>query len=97
MRNSEDSHSMDTVMDHPFPKSTTVAEKCKRLLEVVVPEDTLAILINADPDAMASALALKRFFWRKVRQAVIYHINPIQRGDNLAFIKLLKIDQRFFS
>ncbi len=94
MRNSEDSHSMDTVMDHPFPKSTTVAEKCKRLLEVVVPEDTLAILINADPDAMASALALKRFFWRKVRQAVIYHINPIQRGDNLAFVKLLKIDQR---
>ena len=85
---------MNSLMDHPFPKSTTAAEKCKRLLEVVVPEDALAILINADPDAIAGALALKRFFWRKVRKAVIYHINPIQRADNLAFVKLLRIDQR---
>jgi nanoRNase/pAp phosphatase (c-di-AMP/oligoRNAs hydrolase) len=85
---------MNSIMNHPFPKSTTVAEKCKRLSEVVLPEDTLAILINADPDAMASAMALKRFFWRKVRKAMIYHINPIQRVDNLAFIKLLGIDQR---
>jgi nanoRNase/pAp phosphatase (c-di-AMP/oligoRNAs hydrolase) len=85
---------MNSVMDHPFPKSTTAAEKCKRLSEVVTPEDSLAILISADPDAMASALALKRFFWRRVRKAAIYHINPIQRADNLAFIKLLRIDQR---
>lgn len=85
---------MNSVMVHPFPKSTPVAEKCKRLVEVVVPEDSLAIVINADPDAMASALALKRFFWRRVRKAVIYHINPIQRADNLAFIKLLGVDQR---
>ena len=85
---------MNSVMDHPFPKSTTAAEKCKRLSEVVTPEDSLAILISADPDAMASALALKRLFWRRVRKAVIYHINPIQRADNLALIKLLRIDQR---
>jgi nanoRNase/pAp phosphatase (c-di-AMP/oligoRNAs hydrolase) len=79
-------------MDHPFPKSTTAAEKCKRLLALVHPEDAAAILIDADPDAMASALALKRLFWRKVRKATIYHINPIKRADNLAFIRLLKID-----
>ena len=84
---------MNPVMEHPFPKSISLTEKCKRLLEVVGCEDTLAILIDADPDAMASALALKRFFWRKVRKALIYHINPIQRADNLAFIRLLKIDQ----
>ena len=51
---------MNSVMEHPFPKSTPVAEKCKRLSEVVAPEDRLAILINADPDAIAAALALKR-------------------------------------
>jgi nanoRNase/pAp phosphatase (c-di-AMP/oligoRNAs hydrolase) len=85
---------MNNLMEHPFAKSTTIAEKCKRLLELVMPEDTLAILINADPDAMASALALKRFFWRRVRKAVIYHINPIQRTDNLVLVKLLRIDQR---
>ena len=81
-------------MDHPFSKSISYTEKCKRLLEVVSPEDTLAVLINADPDAMASALALKRFFWRKVKKTLIYHTNIIKRTDNLALIKLLKIDQQ---
>ncbi|MBW1860832.1 MAG: DHH family phosphoesterase [Deltaproteobacteria bacterium] len=81
-------------MDHPFSKSISCTEKCKRLLEVVSPEDTLAVLINADPDAMASALALRRLFWRKVKKTLVYHINTIKRADNLALIKLLKIDQR---
>jgi nanoRNase/pAp phosphatase (c-di-AMP/oligoRNAs hydrolase) len=45
-----------------FPKCATAGEKGRRLLEMVGPEDTLAIMINADPDAMASALALKRIF-----------------------------------
>ena len=81
-------------MDHPFTKSTSLIEKCKRLQDVVSPEDTLAILINADPDSMASALALKRFFWRRVKKASIFHINTIKRADNLALKRLLKIDQR---
>ncbi len=76
-----------------FPKSATPAEKGRRLLEVVGSEDTLAIMINADPDAMAGALALKRIFWRKAKKIAIYHLNPIQRADNLAMIKFLRIDQ----
>ena len=76
-----------------FPKSATPAEKGRRLLEMVGPDDTLAIMINADPDAMASALALKRIFWRKAKKILIYHLNPIQRADNLAMIKFLRIDQ----
>jgi nanoRNase/pAp phosphatase (c-di-AMP/oligoRNAs hydrolase) len=85
---------MSTVMDHPLPKSMSMVEKCKRLQEVVSPEDTLGILIDADPDAMASAMALKRFFWRKVRKTSIYHLNPIKRADNLAFIRLVKVAQK---
>jgi len=85
---------MNAIMEHPFPKSTASIEKCKRLLQVVNPDDILGIMIDADPDAMASALALKRFLWRKVRKTEIYHLNVIQRTDNLAFIKLLKIDQQ---
>jgi nanoRNase/pAp phosphatase (c-di-AMP/oligoRNAs hydrolase) len=84
---------MQTIMEHPFPKSTSITERCKRLFEVVSPEDTLAVIINADPDAMASALALNRLFWRKVKKSVIFHINTIKRADNLTFIKLLKIKQ----
>lgn len=82
------------TMDYPFPISTTFREKYLRLLDVVNPSDTLGILINADPDAMASALALKRLFWRKVKKTEIYHINSIKRSDNLAFINHLNIDQQ---
>ena len=80
------------IMEHPFPKSTSSTEKCKRLFELVSPEDTIAIIINADPDAIASALALKRLFWRRVKRVLTYHINIIKRADNLALIRLLKIE-----
>jgi nanoRNase/pAp phosphatase (c-di-AMP/oligoRNAs hydrolase) len=65
----------------------------KRLLEVVSPKDTLGIIIDADPDSMASALALRRLVWRKVKQVRIYHVNPINRADNIAFVSLLDIEQ----
>jgi nanoRNase/pAp phosphatase (c-di-AMP/oligoRNAs hydrolase) len=81
-------------MDHPFPKSISSTEKCKRLFELVSPEDTLAILINADPDAIASALALTRLLWRRVKRTLVYHVNTIKRADNLALIKLLRIQQQ---
>lgn len=82
------------LMEHPFPKSTSMTEKCKRLFEVVSQEDTLAVLINADPDAIASALALTRLLWRRVRRTLVFHVNIIKRADNLAMIKLLKIQQQ---
>jgi nanoRNase/pAp phosphatase (c-di-AMP/oligoRNAs hydrolase) len=82
------------LMEHPFPKSTPVAEKLKRLLERVQPEDTVAILINADPDAMSSALALQRLFWRRVKKTSVYRTNVIKRADNLAMIKLLNIKEQ---
>jgi nanoRNase/pAp phosphatase (c-di-AMP/oligoRNAs hydrolase) len=86
---------MPATMEHPFPKSTSITERCKRLFEVISPEDTMAVIINADPDAMASALALKRLFWRKIKKSVIFHVNTIKRADNLALIKLLKIQQYY--
>jgi nanoRNase/pAp phosphatase (c-di-AMP/oligoRNAs hydrolase) len=82
------------IMEHPFPKSVSLTERVKKLMESITYEDTLAVLINADPDAMASAMALKRLFWRKVKKTYIYHINIINRSDNLAMIRLLKLDQR---
>jgi nanoRNase/pAp phosphatase (c-di-AMP/oligoRNAs hydrolase) len=78
-------------MDGPFTKSVSTAEKCKRLLETAGSEDTLAILIHADPDAIASGFALKRLFWRKVKKVNIIRINKIERADNLAFISLLNL------
>jgi nanoRNase/pAp phosphatase (c-di-AMP/oligoRNAs hydrolase) len=85
---------MNALMDHPFPKSTAVSEKLKRLQVAVTAGDILAILIDADPDAMASALALRRLLWRKVKKVLIYRINRIKRTDNLAFVGLLDVDQK---
>ena len=82
------------VMEHPFSKSTSQSERCQRLYETISPEDTLGIVMNADPDAMASALALKRIFWRKIRKVELFHVNEIDRPDNLALIRLLNIKQR---
>lgn len=81
-------------MDHPFSKSVSTVEKIKKLFSTVSPDDSVAVLINADPDALASALALKRMLWRKVRTTGIYRINPINRPDNLAMVKLLKVDHQ---
>jgi nanoRNase/pAp phosphatase (c-di-AMP/oligoRNAs hydrolase) len=81
-------------MKQPFAKSVSFSEKHKKLLEVVDTKDILAILVNADPDALASALALKRLFWRRARRIDIYRINKIARSDNQAFIRLLNIQHR---
>ena len=54
-------------------------------------EDNVLITIWADPDALASALALKRLLWRKVQSVTIAHFNEINRYDNVTMIRLLKI------
>jgi nanoRNase/pAp phosphatase (c-di-AMP/oligoRNAs hydrolase) len=82
------------IMEHPFPKSVSLTDRVKKLMETICYEDTLAVLISADPDSMASAMALKRLFWRRVKKTYIYHINTINRSDNLAMIRLLKLDQK---
>ncbi|MDR2850647.1 MAG: DHH family phosphoesterase [Desulfovibrio sp.] len=49
------------------------------------------VLINADPDAMASAMALKRIFLNKVHSMDIMRVNEVTRPDNLAMIRYLRI------
>ncbi|MFZ2041388.1 MAG: DHH family phosphoesterase, partial [Desulfobacterales bacterium] len=53
------------------------------------------ILINADPDAIASAMALKRLLWRKVAGVVVANTNIITRPDNLTMIRLLGVSLVF--
>jgi len=82
---------MPSLMDHPIAKSTPTTERCHRLFDTLSPDETLGIVMSADPDAIASALALKRLLWRKVKNVVLYHVNVIERSDNLALINLLSI------
>jgi nanoRNase/pAp phosphatase (c-di-AMP/oligoRNAs hydrolase) len=82
------------IMNTPFGKSVSAVEKAQKLRAVAGAGDSLAILVNADPDALACALALKRLFWRKVKPVHIFRINRIDRADNLAFVRLLDIRHR---
>jgi nanoRNase/pAp phosphatase (c-di-AMP/oligoRNAs hydrolase) len=65
--------------------------KLAKLQELLNKNERWLILINADPDALASALALKRILAGRVEQVGIAHVNEITRPDNLAMIRLLRI------
>ena len=72
--------------------ATSASERLRRLLGLFSREDRVLIVINSDPDAMASAMALKRLLWRQVFSTTIAHVNVISRPDNLAMIRLVKLD-----
>ena len=57
-------------------------------------DDRWCIVINADPDALASAMALKRIMLTKVHSVDIARINEVTRPDNLAMIRYLNIPVR---
>lgn len=66
-------------------------EKLKKLYSLFNKSDHVLIAINADPDAIASALAVKRLLWRKVCDVTISNVNAIKRPDNMAMIRLLHV------
>ena len=62
-----------------------------RLYQLFSHEDRLLILIDPDPDSIASALALKRLLWHRLSACVISPIRPITRPQNQRLVKLLGI------
>ncbi|MEW6220640.1 MAG: DHH family phosphoesterase [Thermodesulfobacteriota bacterium] len=54
-------------------------------------EDTVLVAINADPDALAAAMAVKRLLRYRVRSVAIGYPNEIRRLNNLTMVGLLKI------
>jgi len=71
--------------------SLSAAEKLRRFYDRFSGDDHVLIVISADPDAIASALAVKRLLWRRVAGVTISNINTINRPDNRAMIRLLGI------
>jgi len=69
----------------------SISENLNKLLNLFESKDRVLITIDADPDAMASAIALKRLLWHKVQSVNIAHFNEIVRLDNAAMVRLLKI------
>lgn len=62
-----------------------------RLHHLFSHEDRLLILIDPDPDSIASALALKRLLWRRVSACVISPVRPITRPQNQRMVQLLGV------
>ena len=69
--------------------STT--EKLRRFYDCFAKDDHVLIVINADPDAIASAMAVKRLLWRKTASVSISNINAIKRSDNIIMVQRLGI------
>ncbi|MGE0084813.1 MAG: bifunctional oligoribonuclease/PAP phosphatase NrnA [Desulfococcaceae bacterium] len=67
------------------------SERLRRFYGQFSGNDHVLVLINADPDAIASAMAVKRLLWRRVASVTIANINIIKRPDNLAMIRLLGV------
>ncbi len=68
-----------------------LTDKIPSLLSLLDKSERWLILVNADPDALASAMALKRILAHRVLEVAIGHVNEISRPDNLAMVKLLRI------
>lgn len=69
----------------------SAADKLRRFYKIFSGEDRVLVLINADPDAIASAMAVKRLLWRKVAGVTISNVNVISRPDNAAMLRLLGV------
>jgi len=69
----------------------STSEKLRRFYDQFSCDDHVLVLISADPDAIASAMAVKRLLWRKANSVTIAHVNAIKRPDNLAMIRFLGV------
>jgi nanoRNase/pAp phosphatase (c-di-AMP/oligoRNAs hydrolase) len=66
-------------------------DRLRKLRQLFNHDDRLLILIDADPDSIASALALKRILWHRVSTCTISPIRPITRPQNQMMFNLLEI------
>ena len=72
-----------------MPKSAP--EKLRRFYDQFEGHDHVLIVINADPDAIGSAMAVSRLLWRRVLNVTISNVNTINRPDNRAMLRLLDV------
>lgn len=59
--------------------------------DIFAREDEVLIVISADPDAIASAMAVKRLLSYRVQSVVIGYPNEIRRLNNMTMVDRLKI------
>ncbi|MDR1545972.1 MAG: DHH family phosphoesterase, partial [Deltaproteobacteria bacterium] len=65
---------------------------CAALFKPFGREDRVLVIITADPDSIACAVALKRLLWRRVAHVAVASTNVVRRPDNLRLLKALKLN-----
>ncbi|PID75720.1 MAG: phosphoethanolamine methyltransferase [Deltaproteobacteria bacterium] len=70
---------------------TSAKDRLNTFWSVFEKEDTVLVVINADPDAIATALAVKRLLRYRVKSVVVAHPNEIRRLNNQEMVQRLRI------
>lgn len=81
----------ERLLTPSLPRDASALVRLKALLKIFQTDDRVLIIISADPDAIASAVAFKRLMWRRAAQVVVATINQVKRPDNLHLLKVLKL------
>ena len=68
----------------------------RKMMELFSREQRWLILIVADPDSMASAMALRRIMGQKVQEVAIAKINAVTRPDNMAMTRYTRLKMTRF-
>ena len=76
---------------HLLPRSSSMVDRLSRLYGAFQGDDRVLVVINADPDSIASAMALKRILWRRVASVTVARTNIVKRPDNLALVEFIKM------
>lgn len=69
----------------------TAKDRLHAFWNVFEKEDDVLVVINADPDALATAMAVKRLLRYRVKSVTIAHPNEIRRLNNVAMVDRLRI------
>lgn len=69
----------------------SAAARLQGLWDIFARDDEVLILISADPDAIASAMAVKRLLSYRVQSVTIGYPNEIRRLNNITMVERLKI------
>lgn len=69
----------------------TARERLGEFLKLFGKDDDVLVVVNADPDSLASAMAVKKLLRYRVKNITIAYPNEIRRLSNLAMLKLLKV------
>lgn len=75
----------------PAKRNRTPKDRLKDFYACFQHRDQVLITIDPDPDAIGSALAVKRLLWRRVQSCTVGIIRPIRRLNNLTMVRLLKL------